>query len=222
MMLDRLRGFFSALFTPIAKGLLRLGISPDVVTVIGTLGVAFGALFFFPRGELFVGVMVITAFVFSDLIDGTMARLSGRSSKWGSFLDSTLDRIADAAIFAGLVVYFTGVGDSQLDANLAMACLAFGQVVSYARAKAESVGLDGNVGIAERAERLVAVLVATGIVGLGVHPTVLTVVLALLAIASFVTIVQRVLWVRKQSKAELDAEKASRRDEKERRRTERE
>ncbi|NLG55081.1 MAG: CDP-alcohol phosphatidyltransferase family protein, partial [Rhodococcus sp.] len=116
MMLRNLRAFFTKLFTPPARLLLRLGISPDVVTLIGTLGVMFGALYFFPRGELFIGVMVITAFVFADLLDGTMARMAGRSSKWGSFLDSTLDRLADAAVFAGLVLYFTGQEDRLLDA----------------------------------------------------------------------------------------------------------
>lgn len=208
-MLSNLRAFFTKVLTPLAKVLLRIGISPDVVTIFGTLGVGFGALFFFPQGDLFIGVMVITAFVFLDLVDGTMARLAGRSSKWGAFLDSTLDRLADAAIFAGLIVYFTGEGDS-LDANLAMACLALGAIVPYARARAEGVGLNAAVGIAERADRLVAVLVASGLVGVGAPRILLTVVLGLLACASAFTVIQRVLWVRKQCRVELDTEKADR------------
>src|SRR4051794_36209409 len=122
-MLERFRAFWTALLTPIARFLLRIGVSPDVVTVVGTLGVALGALAFFPRGELLVGVLVITAFVFSDLLDGTMARMSGQSSKWGAFLDSTLDRLGDAAIFGGLAMYYVGPGDSDLLAALAMYCL---------------------------------------------------------------------------------------------------
>ena len=107
-MLNRFRDFWTQVISPVARLFLRLGISPDAVTLVGTIGVAFGALWFFPRGQLLVGVLVITAFVFSDLVDGHMARLSGSSSKWGAFLDSTLDRLGDAAIFGGLVLYFVG------------------------------------------------------------------------------------------------------------------
>ena len=102
------RAFFSAIFRPIAQLLLRLGISPDVVTIVGTVGVAFGALWFYPRGDFLVGTLFITVFVFSDMLDGNMARLSGRSSTWGAYLDSTLDRIADSAVFIGLA--FSAVG----------------------------------------------------------------------------------------------------------------
>lgn len=197
------RAFFTKLFTPIARLLSRLGISPDVVTTIGTLGVCFGALAFYPRGEFLVGTLVITAFVFFDTLDGIMARMNNRSSRWGAFLDSTLDRIADAAIFSGLVLWYAGTGDNWLMAGLALACLILGMVVSYARARAEGLGMTADVGIAERAERLVVVLVATGLVGLGVPEVLLKVVLSLLAIASLVTVVQRMLEVRRQAIADL-------------------
>jgi CDP-diacylglycerol--glycerol-3-phosphate 3-phosphatidyltransferase len=192
------RALVTKVFTPTARLLLRLGISPDVVTLVGTLGVCVGALAFYPRHEFFWGTIVITAFVFSDTLDGTMARLSGRSGNWGAFLDSTLDRIADAAIFGGLVLWYAGEGDALM-AGLALACLILGFVVSYARARAEGLDMTANVGIAERAERLVAVLLATGLVGLGVPEILLTVVLALLAVASFITVCQRVLTVRRQA-----------------------
>lgn len=195
------RAFFSAIFRPIAQLLLRLGISPDVVTIVGTIGVAFGALWFYPRGDFLIGTLFITVFVFSDMLDGNMARLSGRSSTWGAYLDSTLDRVGDAAIFGGLVLYYAGKGDNFLMACLALACLVLGSVVSYAKARAEGLGMQANVGIAERADRLVAVLVTTGFVGWFLPEVVLTVVLALLAIASFVTVVQRMLMVRKQALA---------------------
>lgn len=193
------RAFFTKLFTPIARLLTGLGISPDVVTTIGTLGVCVGALAFYPRGEFFVGTLVITAFVFFDTLDGIMARMNNRSTRWGAFLDSTLDRIADAAIFSGLVLWYAGTGDNWLMAGLALACLILGMVVSYARARAEGLGMTANVGIAERAERLVLVLVATGFVGLGAPELLLKVVLALLAVASLVTVVQRMLEVRRQA-----------------------
>lgn len=192
------RALFTTLLTPIARLLLRLGVSPDAVTLVGTAGVCVGALVFLPRGELWWGVLVITPFAFTDLIDGTMARLSGRTSTWGAFLDSTMDRIGDGAIFGGLVLYFTGPGDSTLGAALALACLVLGFVTSYAKARAEGLGLRCDVGIAERADRVVAVVTATGLVGLFLPEVVLVVVLGLLGAASLVTVLQRVLLVRRQ------------------------
>jgi CDP-diacylglycerol--glycerol-3-phosphate 3-phosphatidyltransferase len=196
------RAFFTKVFTPVARLFLKLGISPDIVTIVGTLGVCAGALLFYPRHEFFWGTLVITAFVFSDTVDGVMARLSGRSGRWGAYLDSTLDRFGDAAIFGGLVLWYAGQGDNAFMAALALACLILGSVVSYAKARAEGLGMTANVGIAERADRLVAVLLTTGLVGLGLPEIVLTVVLALLAVASLVTVVQRMVTVRRQALAE--------------------
>ena len=196
------RGFFTALFTPLARWLLRLGVSPDAVTVIGTAGVALGALVFYPLGQLFWGTVFITAFIFSDVLDGIMARMQDVKSRWGNFLDSTLDRVADGALFAGLAVWFFTGGQNTAIAVAAMVCLVLGMVVSYARAKAESLGYTANVGIAERAERLVSVLVVTGLTGLGLPPVALLVTLVLLALASFTTIVQRVSSVRRQALAQ--------------------
>ncbi|HET9657973.1 MAG TPA: CDP-alcohol phosphatidyltransferase family protein [Kineosporiaceae bacterium] len=213
-MLNRFaRALITRLLTPVARALLAAGVSPDVVTVVGTLGVCVGALGFYPRHEFFWGTIVITVFVFSDSIDGIMARTSQRSSRWGAFLDSTLDRVGDAAVFGGLVLYFARnqhPGDEYL-AALALACLVLGSVVSYARARAEGLGMTAAVGIAERADRLVAVLGATGLVGLNqfgirVPQTLLTVVLALLALASLVTVVQRMLTVRRQALSGAAAE----------------
>lgn len=195
------RGFFTALFTPLAALLLRWGVSPDAVTIAGTAGVAAGALVFYPQGELFWGTVFITAFVFSDVLDGIMARMQGRSGPWGSFLDSTLDRVADGALFAGLAVWFFTGGNDIPTAVAALVCLVLGMLVSYARAKAESLGFNASVGIAERAERLVSVLVTTGLTGLGLPAGFLLGVLILLALASLVTVFQRVAAVRRQSLA---------------------
>jgi CDP-diacylglycerol--glycerol-3-phosphate 3-phosphatidyltransferase len=199
------RGFFTALFTPLARWLLKIGISPDAVTVVGTLGVVVGALVFYPLGQLWWGTLFITAFIFSDVLDGIMARMRDAGGRWGNFLDSTLDRVADGALFAGLAIWFFAGGDDVVIAVGAMVCLVLGMVVSYARAKAESLGFTANVGIAERAERLVSVLVVTGFTGLGLPHIVLQVTLALLATASLVTIIQRVATVRRQSLAESAA-----------------
>ena len=203
-MLNRFaRALFTRIFRPIAAMLVRRGVSPDVVTVIGTLGVVVGALAFFPRGEFFWGVIVITCFVFSDLIDGTMARMMDRSSRWGAWLDSTLDRLGDAAVFGGIALYSAGDGDDMLLVGLSVYCLASGAIVSYARARAEGLGMTANVGITERADRLVIVLVATGFHGLGV-PYVQAAALWYVAIGSTVTIGQRTLAVRRQALAEQD------------------
>jgi len=198
-MLERFRHFWTNLFKPVSHVLMKWGVSPDTVTIVGTVGVVAGALGFFPRGQLFVGVLVVTAFVFSDLIDGYMARTLGTSSKWGAFLDSTLDRIGDAAIFAGLAIWLFGGGDDELLAYVALWALVMGSVTSYARAKAESLGMQAKGGIAERADRLVAVLAMTGLSDLFDLPVLLTVTLWALAVASTITVVQRMVLVRRQA-----------------------
>ncbi len=199
-MLNRFaRAFINKLFTPLARLFLKLGMSPDVVTIVGTAGVCVGALGFYPRHEFFWGSLIVGVFALFDTLDGAMARLSGRSSRWGAYLDSTLDRVGDSAVFGGLVLWYAGDGATPYLAALALACLILGSVVSYSKARAEGLGMTANVGIAERADRLVAVLVATGFVGLGLPEVVLTVVLALLALASLITVVQRMLEVRRQA-----------------------
>jgi CDP-diacylglycerol---glycerol-3-phosphate 3-phosphatidyltransferase len=200
-MLDPFRAFWTRLLSPVANLLLRLGVSPDVVTVVGTLGVVTGSLVFFPRGQFLVGVLVVTAFVFSDLIDGYMARQSGRATTWGAFLDSTLDRLGDAAVFAGLVLWYAGDGDDLRLAGLALYCLVMGAVTSYARARAESLGMQATGGLAERADRLVLILVATGLAGIFDFEPLIVLALALLALGSTVTVIQRVLTVRAQALA---------------------
>lgn len=197
-MLSRLRQGAGRVFGPFASLLLRLGVSPDVVTVVGTLGVVGAALWFYPRGELFVGTLVIALFALSDVVDGLMARRSGRASDWGAFLDSTLDRFGDAAVFVGILVWLAQDQGDQVGAALALACLVLGSVVPYARARAEGLGMNASVGIAERADRLAAVLTTAGLVGLGLPVVVLDVVLGLLAVASLVTVVQRMAAVRRQ------------------------
>jgi phosphatidylglycerophosphate synthase len=201
-MLERFRAFFTKVVSPIANLLIRLGVSPDAVTLVGTIGVCAGALVFFPRGELLIGVLVITAFVFSDLIDGHMARTTGRVSKFGAFWDSTLDRFGDGAIFIGLALYFAWEEPSKLYLVLCLVCLLMGGITSYARSRGETLGFSVKVGIAERADRLVAILVLTGLSAIFDLPVLLYIALWALAIASTITVVQRVWVVRKQAIAE--------------------
>lgn len=204
------RAFFTRVLTPFAALLIRLGVSPDAVTLTGTGGVIAGALVFYPRGEFFWGTIVITLFVFSDLVDGNMARQLGRSSRWGAFLDSTLDRVADGAIFGGLALWYAGGGDDNVLCAVTIFCLASGQVVSYTKARGESIGLPVNVnGLVERAERLVISLVACGLSGLHMFgvphiDVLLPIALWIVAVGSAVTLVQRVVTVRREA-AEADA-----------------
>ena len=205
-MLDRFKSFWQGvMLAPIVNTFVRLGISPDAVTLLGTLGVSAAALVFFPQGKLLTGVLVITCFVFSDLIDGAMARATGRTSKFGAFFDSTLDRIGDAAIFGGLLLYFAGPGDSYLYLCLTLYCLVMGAVTSYARAKAESLGMKAEGGIAERADRLVAILVMTGLGALFDLPILMYLTIWALALANTETVVRRILMVRRQAMAESSA-----------------
>lgn len=192
------RPALAKVLTPIGSALARAGVNPDAVTAVGALGVAGGALAFYPRGQLFIGTLVCTAFVLADMLDGAIARAVGRTSRWGAFLDSALDRVADTAIFGALVWWFAGGGRAPVLAGLALFCLISGVVVSYAKARAESLGLSCDVGLAGRGERVFVALVATGLSGLGV-PYALSVGLWLLAAASAVTVAQRFAVVHRQT-----------------------
>ncbi|MEE6272170.1 CDP-alcohol phosphatidyltransferase family protein [Georgenia sp. MJ278] len=193
------RGFTTAVFGPVARLLVRAGVSPDAVTVVGTAAVVGVALWLIPTGHFVAASLVIGVLVLADSIDGQMARMLGRSSRWGAFLDSTLDRASDAAIFAGLVVWAARRED-DLALALALACLVLGSVVPYARARAEGLGLTASGGIAERADRLFLVLAAVLAVGLGLPAWVLTAALGVLAAASLYTVGQRMAAVRRQTR----------------------
>jgi CDP-diacylglycerol--glycerol-3-phosphate 3-phosphatidyltransferase len=201
-MLDRFKHFWQGvMLAPFINLFIRLGVSPDAVTVVGTLGVSAGALVFFPQGMLWQGVLVITLFVFSDLVDGAMARKMGRTDDFGAFLDSTLDRVADAALFGGIACYFAWQADSRLYLVLSLVILSMGACTSYARAKADVLGYDAKVGIAERPDRLVGLLVPTFFADVLDLPILLHITLWVLAVAATVTVVQRVWVVRRQALA---------------------
>jgi len=199
-MLNALRPLFAKLLTPLGQALARTPVTPNMVTLAGTLGVAVGALWLFPTGHLFAGTLVCWGFAMFDMLDGLLARVKGSSGPWGAFLDSTLDRVGDAAVFSGLAIYLArggGGGGHQWGlAGVALYCLVAGNMVSYARARAEGLGVKANVGVAERSERLLVALVAAGLTGLGV-PFVLAIGLWAVALGSTVTFGQRVWVVRK-------------------------
>jgi CDP-diacylglycerol--glycerol-3-phosphate 3-phosphatidyltransferase len=185
---------------PVARRIAAMGITPDALTIVGTIGVAGGALGFYPRGSFFVGTLVITAFVFSDMLDGAVARVTGTSGPWGAFLDSTLDRVGDGAIFGALALWYAGDGNSTTLCAVALYDLVAGVVTSYAKARAESLGMTANVGIAERSERLIAILVLTGLSGLFDAPILRAIALWGLAAATTITVGQRMVEVRRQSR----------------------
>lgn len=198
-MLSRsLKPAVTRLITPVAASALRIGITANAVTWVGAVGVIASALFFYPRGDFFLGTAVITLFALSDLFDGTMARISkAGASKWGSFLDSTIDRVTDSAILLGVSIYLINHND-QLS-FVSIATLVTGMLVPYIRAKAESFGVECSGGIAERTERLIMAMSAIALDGLGV-PYVLAGGMWLLAGLGAVTVVQRMLIVRKAFK----------------------
>ncbi len=207
-MLNIVRAPLARALTPVAAGLARAGVRPDVVTFVGTAGVSVAALVFYPRGSFFLGTVVITAFVLSDMLDGALARVRGGGTRWGAFLDSSLDRVGDAAVFGGLVLYYAGRGNDLLLTGLALYCLVAGALTSYVRARAEGLGLRCDVGIAERSERLVVILVATGLSGLLDLDVLRIGALWLLAVASTVTVGQRFAVVRRQVSSAAEVPRA--------------
>lgn len=193
------RASISRLTDPIGALLVRGGISPNAVTVTGTVATSVTSAWFFPRGQLFVGTLVVAVFLLFDLLDGAMARAAGNGGGFGAVLDASCDRIADGVLFGSLVWWALEVrDDSRLGLGL-LICLVAAQVISYIRARAEAQGTRGHGGIAERAERLVIVLVGTGLSGLGV-PYVLDLAVWVLVAMSLFTVGQRLIGARRAAR----------------------
>jgi len=190
-----LRKPVSRVVDPVAVFLLRIGITPNGMTFFGSLGTSAMALWLWPQGEYFWGTMGVIAFIFSDLLDGTMARISKKSSQWGAFFDSTIDRVVDVALIGALLLSLLK-SDDRL-ASVAFAALIGGFLVSYVKARAQAVSLDCDGGFAERAERIIILLTAVGFAGLGV-PYILAIGIWILAISSVATFIFRVYQVWKQ------------------------
>jgi CDP-diacylglycerol---glycerol-3-phosphate 3-phosphatidyltransferase len=187
------RAAFTRLSTPTARACLRMGLTPDVVTVLGTIVAVAGALTLFPMGKLFAGTLVVWFFVLFDMLDGAMARERGGGTRFGAVLDATCDRISDGAVFCGLLWWIAFGLHDKLLVVATLICLVTSQVISYIKARAEASGLRGGGGIIERPERLIIVLVGAGLSDLPVYPLpwALPAAMWLLAAASLVTCVQR-------------------------------
>ncbi|MFC0528464.1 phosphatidylinositol phosphate synthase [Phytohabitans kaempferiae] len=194
------RTALSSVVEPIARALLRAGVSPNAVTVAGTAGVLVGALGFAARGHLLIALVLVVVFALTDFLDGTMARMKGGSTRFGAFLDSSMDRVADAGIFGGVAYYLATEGD-RWGMVAALLCLAVGQIVSYVKARAEGLGMTCNVGIAERPERLLSVGVGGLLTIIGLE-WALPAALWILAGLSVITVGQRIAHVYKQAQAQ--------------------
>jgi CDP-diacylglycerol--glycerol-3-phosphate 3-phosphatidyltransferase len=190
------RASVSRFVEPMGIRLVRAGIGPDTITIIGTVGTVTAALWLFPLGHLLAGTLVITAFVLLDVVDGAVARARGAGTPWGTVLDATCDRIADGAVFAGLTWWCFVVAGDRLLAVAALLCLVSAQVISYIKARAEAAGVRADGGMVERAERYIITLLGAGLAGLGV-PFALDVALWVLAGLQIVTVTQRMLAVRR-------------------------
>jgi CDP-diacylglycerol--glycerol-3-phosphate 3-phosphatidyltransferase len=192
------RAAYAKLSTPVAKAALKVGLTPDMVTIIGTAGSVLAALIMFPIGQLWWGSVAVFVFVLADMLDGAMARQRGGGTRFGAVLDATCDRISDGAIFCGLLWWVVFSMHSSSLAVATMICLVTSQVISYVKARAEASGLEGGGGLIERPERLIIVLVGAGFSDLPFFPmpVVLPIAMWLLAVTSLVTVGQRVHSVR--------------------------
>ena len=192
------RAAYAKLSTPLAKAALRAGLTPDTVTILGTAGSVIAALTLFPIGQLWWGAFAVFVFVLADMLDGAMARERGGGTRFGAVLDAACDRISDGAVFCGLLWWAAfGLGDAPL-AVATLICLVTSQVISYVKARAEASGLDGGGGLIERPERLVIVILGAGISDLPFFPipAALPVAMWILAVASLITVGQRLHSVR--------------------------
>jgi CDP-diacylglycerol---glycerol-3-phosphate 3-phosphatidyltransferase len=197
----RLRILFTRWLNPLGTALARVGVTPNAITIVGTLGAVTSALVFFTRGWWMTGTLLIWGFVMLDMLDGLVARVGGKASKFGAVLDSTCDRFADAAVFGSIAWYFASAGQRWMLLG-ALLCLVLGTITSYVRARAEGAGFTCTVGIAERTDRLIVVLVGSGLSGAPLHvPYLQAIALWSLVTASTITVGQRLATVYQQAKA---------------------
>ena len=185
--------------TPFAKIFIKLGFSPDLVTLFGTVGVVFSSIVFFSQGEFLWGSILFSMFVGLDAVDGTVARLLNRNSKWGAFFDSVLDRIADGVVLGCIAFYFANQGKETYFV-LSLVALLASEIVSYTKARAEGLGLNCDTGLAERPERVMIIIAGTFIAGLG-FMAALEISIWILTIVSVITVIQRMNFVLKQTKS---------------------
>lgn len=196
------RGLTTTLLTPLALALARIGVTPNALTVGGTVMSVGVAVALLPRGSFVAGPLLLLVVLAADSLDGALARATGRASAFGAFLDSTLDRLADGAVLASLAawaaLHMTGGALRTATVSAALAAVVLAAAVPYARARAEAVGATASMGIAERTDRLLVALAGCLAVGLGAPQWVLTLALGWVALASLITVIQRIAAVARQ------------------------
>lgn len=190
------REIAKAVFTAPARALARVGVTPNQVTIVGTAVTVCAAVGLLGTGRWVSGPIVLGIVLFADSLDGTLARLTGKSSQFGAFLDSTLDRLGDGAVF-GAITYAvarqaTNSGMQSWLLIAAVVSMVGAATVPYARARAEAVGAEASGGIAERTDRLVIALVAVFCVGIGLPHWILATALSWTALASLITVATRI------------------------------
>ena len=189
MLQSSLRAPVTKIITPLCRGLLKIGLTANGVTILGTVASVATSIVLIPNGHLLAATLTVSAFVLLDLLDGTMARLSEQgSNKWGALLDSTLDRISDAALLGAILWYLEK--NNQSLSLVVLFNIILGYLISYIKAKAESLDIECNGGFAERTERLIITLVSLGVAGLG-YPMALVLGMWVLFLASLLTVFQR-------------------------------
>jgi CDP-diacylglycerol--glycerol-3-phosphate 3-phosphatidyltransferase len=182
---------------PLVRGLLRAGITPNAITTIGAL-VILASSVAYGTGWVRLGWWLILLSGVVDTLDGQVARLGAQTSRFGAFYDSTLDRIGDGACFIGIAAYLLTAPDVRWRSGAVILCMVgvlTALVVSYMRARAEGLGLDCKVGIAQRAERILLLGLPTAFVGAGTGAVVLTAIVAALTVLSVITVGQRFVYV---------------------------
>ena len=194
---NRLKEAGRALLAPLVRLAQRLGITPNGVTVIGFVVVAVAAGMV-AYGQLLGGAAVLVAGSLLDAVDGALARATGGTTPFGGFLDSTLDRAAEAILYAGVIVYFLrSEADPIGPVVLALAALCGSFMVSYTRAKAEAFGISAAVGLAPRTERLVLVVAGIALAGFGIGFGLIGAIGIVAALAAATTI-QRIWHVQRE------------------------
>lgn len=204
-MFEKLRGPWRKIISPIARALVKLGVTANMVTIAGAVGTAFFAVLTGFTGRLLPGAVMITVMVIFDSLDGTVAAQNGGGTAFGAFLDSTVDRIADWAVLLGVAIYLIRLKDfwtlwPQIGFWAALVSMMTAFVTSYIRARAQSIGLDAKNGIATRSDRLVIILVGMGLTGMGLPVAVLSCFMVLLAVLGAVTVGQRLYTVYSSAK----------------------
>src|SRR5437660_163104 len=196
---------FVRLVGPVARAIIKSGIRPNTVTTAGTLVVLAAAWAYYSGRIRWGGALLLASGLF-DILDGQVARLGGLSSTFGAFYDSTLDRVGEAAIFAGIGLWFLGGGVPParvpVGVGLSMLAMASSLLVSYTRARAEGLGMEAKVGIAQRAERFLVLGVPTLFFGAGRNGVLLFWLIVILAVVTSLTVIQRVIHVARNTSRE--------------------